>query len=56
LREFTGGFVDRNAQTQAEGGSQENADPHHADPAAALGTFQIAGDQADNKGRFEAFT
>ncbi len=56
LREFPSGFVNRNPQTETEGGRQENANPHHPNPATALGSFQIAGDQADNKGRFEAFT
>ncbi len=56
LRKFTSGFVDKNTQPQAERRGKENANPHHANPASALGTLQITGDKANNQGRFKAFT
>lgn len=56
LREFAGGFIDEDTQAQAERRGKEDANPHDANPASALGSLQIAGDKADNQGRFKAFT
>lgn len=56
LRKFSCGFVDKNTQPQAERRGQEDANPHHADPASTLGALQITGDKANNQGRFKAFT
>lgn len=55
LREFTGGFIDQNAQAQTERSGEENPYPHHPNPASALGSLQITGDEANNEGRFQAF-
>ncbi|MCS5946246.1 hypothetical protein LNP25_18830 [Klebsiella variicola subsp. variicola] len=46
---FPGGFVDKNALSQDTAPPRDHANPHHANPVAALGAFQIAGDQADNQ-------
>ena len=56
LRELAGGFVNENAQAQAERRGKEYPDPHDANPPPALGSLQITGDEAHDKGGFEPFT
>jgi hypothetical protein len=56
LRKFSGGFIDKDPQPQAERCGEDNPNPHNANPASALGSLQITGDQADNEGRFKPLT
>ncbi|CCJ83835.1 hypothetical protein BN133_212 [Cronobacter dublinensis 582] len=56
LRELAGGFVDKNTEAQAERGGKKHADPHHAEPVAALGALEVAGNKADDERCFKAFT
>ena len=56
LRKLAGGFVDKDSQAQAQRRRKQHPNPHYANPAAALGAFQIAGNQADNQRSFQAFT
>ncbi len=55
LRKLAGGFIDDDTEREAERGGEKNADPHHTNPAAALGTLEVAGDEANDQRRFETF-
>ena len=56
LRELPGGFVDEDTEAQTECCGKEYPDPHDANPASALGSLQITGDEAHDKGSFKPFT
>ena len=55
LGKLAGRFVNEDPQAQAQRRRQDNANPHDANQAAALGAFEIAGNQADNQRRLQPF-
>ena len=56
LRELAGGFIDEDAERQTQRRGDNHADPHRAQPLAALRAFQVAGDQADDQRGLQPFT
>ncbi len=53
LRELAGGLIDEDAERQTQRGCDYHADPHRAEPLAALRALQVAGDQADDQRRLQ---
>ncbi len=55
LRKFGTGQLQAGADEQRQGSSQHHADPDGGHPVSATGTLQVAGDDANDKRRFDAF-